>query len=229
MWRDSETNGSENITCASIVPQTPPKSCAAIYASASFQDKPPSRASATETTGFRCAPEIGPKVRIRANSAAPVAIVLASNANATFPPASRSAIIPEPTTAATRSSVPRNSAVTRLGRFGFTSLADAIDFFLDGELVEARKRQAKQQAYPAVKHHEGIAKRAFDLLRRSYYGGRIGNTPMGGHRLTGPDGANFLGGVVADREYEIELRCSGLSELVPIFAAQVSGRQSRNL
>src|SRR6266404_1438510 len=135
------------MTCANIVPQTPPKSCAAIYAGVSFQGRPPSTASATEITGFRCAPEIGPKVRIRANSAAPVAIVLASNANATFPPASRSAIIPEPTTVATRSSVPKNSAVTRLGRFGFTRFADAIDFFLDGEFVEAGKRQAKQQAY----------------------------------------------------------------------------------
>src|SRR6266700_2099138 len=51
-----------------------------------------------------------------ATSAAPVAIVFVSSASATFPPDSRSAIIPEPTTAATRNAVPRNSAATRRDR-----------------------------------------------------------------------------------------------------------------
>jgi len=54
-----------------------------------------------------------PKVRIKATSAAPVAIVFASNAKATFPPASRSAIIPDPTTAATEVGSQGNSAVRR--------------------------------------------------------------------------------------------------------------------
>ena len=106
----------------------------------SGQDKPPSKASATDTTGLKWAPEMDPKVRIRATSAAPVAIVFASNANATFPPASRSAMIPDPTTAATSSSVPRNSAVRRLGRLGFTGFTDTVDFFLDGEFVETSQR-----------------------------------------------------------------------------------------
>jgi hypothetical protein len=35
---------------------------------------------------LKCPPEIGPKVRIKANSAAPVAMVLARSAIATFPP-----------------------------------------------------------------------------------------------------------------------------------------------
>src|SRR6202007_2472606 len=82
----------------------------------------------TDTTGLKCAPEIGPNVRIRAISAAPVAIVFASNANATLPFASRSAMIPEPITAATSNNVPRNSAVRRLGRLGFTGFANAVHF-----------------------------------------------------------------------------------------------------
>src|SRR5580698_7985707 len=44
---------------------------------------------------------------------APVASVLASSAMATFPPARRSPMIPDPTTAARRNAVPRNSATAR--------------------------------------------------------------------------------------------------------------------
>ena len=54
------------------------------------------------TAGLKCAPEIGPNVKIKVVSAAPVASVLASRAIATLPPASRSPMMPEPTTAARR-------------------------------------------------------------------------------------------------------------------------------
>src|SRR5271163_4469201 len=74
---------------------------------------PPSDASAIVTAGLKCAPETGPNVRINATSAAPVAIVLASSAIATLPAASRSPMIPEPTTAASNSKVSTNSATTR--------------------------------------------------------------------------------------------------------------------
>jgi hypothetical protein len=47
---------------------------------------PFSIASAIDTTGLKCAPEIGPNARISATSAAPVAIVFASRAIATSPP-----------------------------------------------------------------------------------------------------------------------------------------------
>src|SRR5215472_4276485 len=72
--------------------------------------------SASDTAGLKCAPETGPNVRISATNAAPVAIVFASKAIATFPPASRSPMIPEPTTAIRRKAVPTNSAVIRARR-----------------------------------------------------------------------------------------------------------------
>src|SRR5215203_174609 len=56
---------------------------------------------------------MGPNVKIKATSAAPVAMVFASSARPLFPPLRRSAIIPEPTTAMSRNAVPRNSATLR--------------------------------------------------------------------------------------------------------------------
>src|SRR5262249_19719966 len=62
--------------------------------------RPRCEASASVTGGLRCAPDTGPNVRIRVTSAEPVAIVFASRAIATFPPESRSPMIPEPPMAA---------------------------------------------------------------------------------------------------------------------------------
>src|SRR4051812_6678792 len=54
---------------------------------------------------------------MRATSAAPVAIVFASNASPTLPPARRSPMMPEPTTAANSIAVPVASATRRRGKF----------------------------------------------------------------------------------------------------------------
>src|ERR1700732_272775 len=75
---------------------------------------PPSSASASVTAGLRCAPDTGPNIRMRAVRAAPVAIVLASKANAVLPADKFWAMIPEPTTVARRKAVPKALAVARL-------------------------------------------------------------------------------------------------------------------
>ena len=64
--------------------------------------------------GIEVGPAHGPNVRIKATSPAPVAIVLARSAMATFPPARLSPMIPEPTTVARSIAVPTSSATARL-------------------------------------------------------------------------------------------------------------------
>ena len=55
---------------------------------------------------MKCAPETGPKIVMITTRMAPVVIVLPSKAIAWFPPARRSAMMPEPITVATRMAVP---------------------------------------------------------------------------------------------------------------------------
>ncbi len=56
---------------------------------------------------------VGPKIVISTTRIAPVGIVFPSSATATFPPASRSAMMPEPTTVARSEKVPSHSAISR--------------------------------------------------------------------------------------------------------------------
>src|SRR6516164_7184688 len=115
------------------------------------------------TTGLRWAPEIGPKARIRATSAAPVATVFARSAKATFALERRSAMIPEPITAATSNRVPKNSAVARRDSERLL-MPDAVYFFLDCETIESRKRQTQEQTDSSIEHQVRISKRLFDLF-----------------------------------------------------------------
>ena len=118
---DRDTIGASNMRFATAVPNRPPVTWAAMYAGTSRPGSAPLRRAASVTIGLKWAPEIGLNVRIRATSAAPVAAVFARRASPTLPPAKRSPMMPEPTTAATRSPVPRPSATTRRARVGGTS------------------------------------------------------------------------------------------------------------
>src|SRR5215468_3883733 len=77
---------------------------------------------------------MGPKVRMRATSTAPVARVLAKRATATLPPARRSPITPEPITVASSNAVPTASATApraRLARANERAHEHAIDLRRD--------------------------------------------------------------------------------------------------
>ena len=99
------------------------------------------------TAGLKCAPEIGPNTEIRTISAAAVAIVLHNSASA-ISSVRLSAMMPEPTTAATRRQVPANSAVRRRARFSMRSVlhpADFIETAFQSDLVKAGDRQRNER------------------------------------------------------------------------------------
>src|SRR5687768_7105120 len=115
-----------------------------------------------------CAPEIGPSIVISTNSMAPVAMVLASRATASFPPASRSAMIPEPITQANRKKAPSPSAAIRRPSRGVGSdsgwlrilrLADIAEARLQAQLVDAFQWKRQEQSDPPLKRKESSAKR----------------------------------------------------------------------
>src|SRR5271154_2881768 len=70
---------------------------------------------------------------------------------------------------------------------------------------------------------EGVAEGLVDLAGRAFDGGGIGDAPVGGPGLAGPDGTDFAGGVVANGEDEIEKGRAGFGEFVPGLAAKAGG------
>src|SRR5215831_15727559 len=60
---DTITMGSSNIACAANTPSTAPMTCPITLPGTVRQRTPPWDAAAIVTTGLKCAPEIGPKVR----------------------------------------------------------------------------------------------------------------------------------------------------------------------
>src|SRR5438094_9982492 len=125
---------------------------------------------------------------INATRAPPVASALASRAKPTFPPESRSAMIPEPTTAVSRRPVPTASAAARrvmlmfmqtIGLFcpALHQLCDPAKFPLLRRRIHAFKRQSDQLADPAGQQRQGAAKCGTRLLPVGQ-GGGIGLSPM---------------------------------------------------
>src|SRR6185437_13426395 len=74
-----------------------------------------------------------------------------------------------------------------------------------------------------------VAKCSLNLLWRAFDRRRVGNSPVGSHRLPRPQWANLIGCVIANREHEIDLRSTRFGELVPTLAAQPYRRNARDL
>jgi len=111
-WVDNSTAGNENITLATTAPTTPPSTWATQYTEASAVLRPPNTRSARVTTGFRWAPDTGPRARMMATSAPAVATAFSNSCR----PTSRESVdaaMPDPTTAMTSNAVPTASATAR--------------------------------------------------------------------------------------------------------------------
>src|SRR5580704_735797 len=110
-------------------------------------------------------------------------------------------------------------------RVRISLLSDAVDFFLDGEMIEGRQRQGEEEADSAIEMHESVAKCFVDLFGRACNCSGIRDTPMSGHRLAGPDGANLAGSVVTNSKNKIQFGGPGLGEFVPRLAAESRSRK----
>src|SRR5579863_2160946 len=201
------------------------------------------------TAGLKCAPEIGPNVRINTAKIAPVGSVLHNSASAPLPPASRCAMIPEPTTAASRNAVPSDSAARRFGRekdFSFiwlpleekrTSrsfgclgrircsvlvLADSVQLLLQRERAKRFHRQTDKNIDAVRDHAHSVSERQTHFRLGPNFGGGIGQTPMGSHRLSRPNRTCLCGGIVAEGKCKIEFRCVRAGELGPAFRADLT-------
>jgi hypothetical protein len=104
-------------------------------------------------------------------------------------------------------------------------MTDAVHFFFGG-LVEAGERKREEQIDTAFKVNESVVEGAGNFFGSALDGGGIGNAPMRGDGMAGPDGADFLGSVITDGDDEIKFGRIGLGEFIPGFAAQGEGGQS---
>src|SRR5271170_6145255 len=173
---------------------------------------------------------MGPKSAIKVASTATVATVFASNATARLPPASRSAMIPEPITVAAKSIEPRPSAKS-LRRTTSDRLGSEIAFpngtqrRLQRHAIKRVDLQTRKESYSSFKLFECLAE-GKRLLGVSTFNRRgVFDSPVRCHRLAGPDGTHFAGGVVAHGKNKIDWRRSGRRELVPALAAKAFGPQ----
>src|SRR5919197_972656 len=105
--------------------------------------------------------------------------------------------------------------------------ADLIDVARNCEAVELLDRERDQKLDPVLEQEIGRAK-GFPLFGFCAFDGcRIRHAPMSSDRVAGPDRAGFPGRLVAHGKDEIHDQRVGPGELVPAFAAELAGRQTK--
>src|SRR6516165_3831647 len=109
-----------------------------------------------------------------------------------------------------------------LGRRAF-HLPDLAELALQTERVDGPQWQRGKDGNALVEHAIGILECERDFGRCALRFRWIRNAPMGGSRMSRPHGACFCRRAIADREHEVELRFTGLGEVVPRFRA-ITGR-----
>src|SRR5208282_5353394 len=90
----------------------------------------------------------------------------------------------------------------------------------------AGERQREEEIDAAFQVNQGGVEGAGDFFGSAFDGGGIGNAPVSSHGMAGPDGADFTGSVVANRDNEIEFGRIGFGEFVPGFAPEAKAGQS---
>ena len=103
-------------------------------------------------------------------------------------------------------------------------LSDLVAFIPDCQLVKAGERQAQKETDSAFQNRESIQEGPVDLLLRTLDNRGIRNTPVSRNGLPGPYRTHFIRSLVADGEYEVQVRGPGFGELVPTLAMQTGGR-----
>ena len=63
---------------------------------------------------------------------------------------------------------------------------DAIHFFFQREAIKSRQRKSEKKTDAPVENKKCVAEGAFDLGGVTVNRGRIGNSPVRGHGLSGP-------------------------------------------
>src|ERR1035438_3294532 len=93
-------------------------------------------------------------------------------------------------------------------------LSDTIYFFFQREAIQCRQRKRKKKTDAPVKNKKRFAKGAVDFGGVSVNRGWVGHSPVRCHGLSRPQRARFLGGVVANREDEMQIGSAGAPERV---------------
>src|SRR6202521_6400469 len=119
-------------------------------------------------------------------------------------------------------SIHRRDAACRVscGHYAKLLPPNSIHFFFQRKAIQGRQRQSEKETDAPVKSKKRLAEGACDFGGVSSNGSRIGHSPVRGHGMSGPDRANLLGSVVANREDELHLGGAGARELTPALARQ---------